>query len=72
MPIPYPMLTSPPVPGNGSYPFTIPGLSYPKVVEQIDSKPESPEEDLKQTETTKQSPIKGIILILDNILSLFT
>ena len=52
--------------------ISLPGLSYPKVVEQIDSKPESPEEDLKQTETTRQSPIKGIILILDNMLSLFT
>ena len=71
MPIPYPMLTSPPVPGNSSYPFTIPGLSYPKVVEQIDSKPESTEEDLKQTETTRQSPIKGIILTLDNIYLIF-
>lgn len=35
------MMTSPATSSSDTYPFTIPGLSYPKVVEQIDNKTDS-------------------------------
>ncbi|XP_052060461.1 paired box protein Pax-1-like [Mytilus californianus] len=53
MPVAYPMMTSPPIAGSGTYPFTIPGLSYPKIVEQIDSKDSSDESNM-QTEGAEQ------------------
>lgn len=45
LPLSYPIMNSTTSSGSETYPFTIPGLSYPKIVEQIDDKANTENDD---------------------------